>query len=81
LSESQSKASVQGTGAFTFMKISDLLNSYNFIASSYSFWSRLMYGNSLQIENHQKHPLTWFMSDFHLEPKVKYRFLCTKQVK
>tara|TARA_B110000977_G_scaffold152651_1_gene193882 strand:- start:102 stop:794 length:693 start_codon:yes stop_codon:yes gene_type:complete len=47
LSESQSKASVQGTGAFTYIKITDLLNSYNFIASSYSFWSRLMYGNSL----------------------------------
>ena len=181
MSESQSKASVQGTGAFTYIKITDLLNSYNFIASSYSFWSRLMYGNSLHaiqlllikelphkghllilgggigqilpsiynqspnlkitfleasskmialakrqtptgqyitfirsdslenmkiecdyvyasffldlfspthikaivrtIENHQTYPMTWFIADFDLGPKVKYRLLREFQIK
>jgi hypothetical protein len=32
-------------------------------------------------ENHQRHPLTWFIADFHLGPTVKYRLLRALQVK
>ena len=33
------------------------------------------------IENHQTHPMTWFIADFDLGPKVKYRLLREFQIK